>query len=294
MTSVFVVNDISIKPKYILCISTVLTISAIGMMYIKSKQNINQELASEALYNKARARVKEIGDVNKVLLEAIQNKDKAMMRVIQCGKDVIYDLYCNIDLADDAIEAIKQNPEFIIKNMRIQHVFFFAVQYGIIELVNVLEKHPECYEGYYVWFDGYPYCLLVLAERFTRYYIAMLIPDKTAQSVNKSLKEFLKSMPKNKIKTITCDRCKEFSGYKEIEALFNTEIYFTAPYCAWQNGTIENINRQLRRYYPKSTNISMIDTDELKKNVDKINQQLRNTHTNTTRKTYKIPHNNNR
>ena len=148
----------NIKSKYILCISTALTISAIGIMYIKSKQNINQDLASEALYNKACARAKEIGDVNKVLLEAIQNKDKEMMRAIQCGKDVIYDLYHNIDLADDVIEAIKQNPEFIIKNMRIQHVFFFAVQYGIIELVNVLEKHPECYEGYYVWFEGYPCC----------------------------------------------------------------------------------------------------------------------------------------
>lgn len=76
MTSVFVVNDISIKPKYILYISTVLTISAIGMMYIKSKQNINQELASEVLHNKVRARVKEIGDVNKVLLEAIQKKTR--------------------------------------------------------------------------------------------------------------------------------------------------------------------------------------------------------------------------
>ena len=117
------------------------------------------------------------------------------------------------------------------------------------------------------------HCLLVLAERFTRYYIAMLIPDKTAQSVNKALKEFMQSVHLKAIKTITCDRGKEFSGYKEIEALFNTEIYFTDPYCAWQKGTVENINRQLRRYYAKSTDLSAIDTEELKVNVQKINQQ---------------------
>ena len=116
-------------------------------------------------------------------------------------------------------------------------------------------------------------CLLVLAERCTRYYTAIPIIDRSSKSVNKALKEFLKSMPKNKIKTITCNRGKEFSGYREIEDIFNIEIYFTDPYCAWQKGTVENLNRQLRRYYPKATDISMIDTDELRKNVDKINKQ---------------------
>lgn len=92
------------------------------------------------------------------------------------------------------------------------------------------------------------HCLLVLAERHTRCYTTIPISDRSSKSVNKALKEFLKSIPKNKIKTITCDRGKEFSGYKEIEALFNIEIYFTDPYCAWQK-TAKNINRQLRRYY---------------------------------------------
>ena len=40
-----------------------------------------------------------------------------------------------------------------------------------------------------------------------------------------------------------------------------------------KKGTVENINRQLRRYYPKSTDLSTIDTEELKMNVQKINQQ---------------------
>lgn len=49
--------------------------------------------------------------------------------------------------------------------------------------------------------------------------------------------------------------------------------YLTDPYCAWQKGTVENINRQLRRYYPKATDLSMIDNKELMTTVDKINRQ---------------------
>ncbi len=53
------------------------------------------------------------------------------------------------------------------------------------------------------------------AKRCTRCYTTIPISDRSSKSVNKALKEFLKSIPKNKIKTITCDRGKEFSGYVE-------------------------------------------------------------------------------
>ena len=59
--------------------------------------------------------------------------------------------------------------------------------------------------------------------------------DKNNNKYKRSQKkDFIQQTPLNTIKTITCDRGKEFSGYKEIEALFNIEIYFTDPYCAWQ------------------------------------------------------------
>ena len=37
--------------------------------------------------------------------------------------------------------------------------------------------------------------------------------------------------------------------------------------------TVENINKQLRRYYPKATDLSTIDAEESKKNIQKIDQQ---------------------
>ena len=80
------------------------------------------------------------------------------------------------------------------------------------------------------------HCLLVLAKRCTRCYTTIQIADRSSSSVNKALEEFIQQTSTNKTKTITItyDRCKEFSGYKEIETLFNIEIYFTDPYCVWQ------------------------------------------------------------
>lgn len=44
-------------------------------------------------------------------------------------------------------------------------------------------------------------------------------------------------MPKGAVKTITCNRGKEFAAWKRIEEELNTKMYFADPYCAWQKGT---------------------------------------------------------
>lgn len=41
------------------------------------------------------------------------------------------------------------------------------------------------------------------------------------------------------------------------------DFYFADPYCSWQRGCNENSNGLLRKFYPKKTDISMIDTEDL-------------------------------
>lgn len=66
-------------------------------------------------------------------------------------------------------------------------------------------------------------------------------------------------MPEGAVKTITCDRGKEFAGWKRIEEELNTKMYFADPYCTWQKGTNENSNGLLREFilniwiYPRQT-----------------------------------------
>lgn len=76
-------------------------------------------------------------------------------------------------------------------------------------------------------------------------------------------------MPKEAVKTITCDRGKEFAGWKRIEEELGTNMYFANPYCAWQKGTNENSNGLLREFYPKQMDLSKTDEKEVQ-NVLKL------------------------
>ena len=68
------------------------------------------------------------------------------------------------------------------------------------------------------------------------------------------------------VKTITCDRGKEFAGWKKIEDVLNTDMYFADPYCAWQKGTNENSNGLFREFYPKSMDLSKTTEKEVQEN----------------------------
>ena len=54
------------------------------------------------------------------------------------------------------------------------------------------------------------------------------------------------------VKTITVDNRKEFAIHKYIERKLNTSIYFTHPYAAYEKGLVENTNKLIRQYFPKS------------------------------------------
>ena len=114
-------------------------------------------------------------------------------------------------------------------------------------------------------------CFATLAERKTRFYIAVKIPDRKGETMAKGVIEALKKLPKGAVKTITCDRGSEFANWREIEKGLNCQMYFTDPYCAWQKGTNENLNGLLREFYPKGRNLSRVSPKTLEKNLALIN-----------------------
>ena len=114
-------------------------------------------------------------------------------------------------------------------------------------------------------------CFATIAERKTRYYIAVKIPNRTGNEMAKALISTLSKLPKGAVKTITCDRGSEFSEWREIEKSLNCNMYFADPYCAWQKGTNENLNGLLREFYPKGKNLERVSEKTLKKNLALIN-----------------------
>lgn len=119
------------------------------------------------------------------------------------------------------------------------------------------------------------YCFVTLAERKSRYYIAILLPDRKEEHVTPAIIGALKAFPKELVKTITFDRGKEFAGYKTIEKELNCSTYFCNPYCAWQKGTNENTNGLLREFYPKGMDLSLVNQDELLEVLSLMNSRPR-------------------
>lgn len=123
--------------------------------------------------------------------------------------------------------------------------------------------------------------LLVLSERQSREEIIYKIPKKTQESVIKVLdhleKKYGKSF-KEKFKTITVDNGTEFLDFKGLErSVKNSQkqrvkIYYAHPYSSWERGTNENINKLIRRFIPKGTDINIIR----KATVKQIEQWINN------------------
>ena len=118
-------------------------------------------------------------------------------------------------------------------------------------------------------------CFATLAERKTRLYLAMKIPDRKASTMAAAIVSMLSEIPGTLVKTITCDRGAEFANWQTIEEKLNCQVYFADPYCAWQKGTNENSNGLLREFYPKGRNLSRVSPKTLLRNLALINARPR-------------------
>ena len=57
-------------------------------------------------------------------------------------------------------------------------------------------------------------------------------------------------------RSVTLDNDILFQKHTELARVLGIRIYFCHPYHAWEKGSVENVNKQIRRYLPKGSNIS--------------------------------------
>jgi IS30 family transposase len=121
--------------------------------------------------------------------------------------------------------------------------------------------------------EGSGAVLLVLSEISRREEIIIKMPGKTQESVINAvdmLEIKYENSFKEKFKTITMDNGSEFLDYKGIESSKRllgekrVTLYYAHPYSSWERGTNENINKLIRRFIPKGTDISKISTKRIK------------------------------
>jgi len=118
-------------------------------------------------------------------------------------------------------------------------------------------------------------CFVTFVERKSRLYTALLIPDRTANSMLTAISQLYRSLPKGVFKTGTTDRGKEFACYNKVYAQLGLPLYFADAYSSWQRGSHENSNGLLREFYPKKTDLAKVNQQELIHNLFLINNRPR-------------------
>ncbi|MDQ0724975.1 IS30 family transposase [Paenibacillus sp. W4I10] len=118
-------------------------------------------------------------------------------------------------------------------------------------------------------------CVATLIERKTRLYTAILMPDRTALSMEIALGVAISQYPTGTFLTATADRGKEFACYANLETIHNLHVYFADPYSSWQRASNENANGLLREFHPKGTDFAGVEDEELAHSLDLMNHRPR-------------------
>lgn len=110
--------------------------------------------------------------------------------------------------------------------------------------------------------------ILVLIERKSRYVHLWKTPNLKPHGVSRRLAAI---QDKLKIRSITFDNGIENIYHQNI----GVPTYFCDPYSSWQKGTVENVNKMIRRYLPKGTDLVNITQDNLDWIAGRINEKPR-------------------
>ena len=92
--------------------------------------------------------------------------------------------------------------------------------------------------------------LVVVLERKARYVDIKKIKSLKPRLNNKALGQMFKKV---KVKTLTMDNGIENTKHEEL----SINCFFCNPYSSWEKGGVENINKLIRRWIPKGTDISL-------------------------------------
>lgn len=124
--------------------------------------------------------------------------------------------------------------------------------------------------------------LMTLVERKTRKLIVRKLRDGTQRSVAQALNGIERAMGQERFRrifqSITADNGGEFLNYEAVERANRTRLYYAHAYAAWERGSNENINRMIRRFLPKGSALSRVNSSVVEQIEEWINHYPRRIH----------------
>jgi IS30 family transposase len=134
-----------------------------------------------------------------------------------------------------------------------------------------------------------------LVERTTRFTMLLHLPRMTghgqeagvkkgpalaghgAEAVRDAITRAIFTMPEQLRRSLTWDQGAELAQHARLKIDAGIEVYFCDPHSPWQRGTNENTNGLLRQYFPKGTDLSANNADDLEAVAMAINTRPRKT-----------------
>jgi IS30 family transposase len=98
-----------------------------------------------------------------------------------------------------------------------------------------------------------------------------------AVTMKNALASAITTLPGQLRRSLTWDRGKELSQHAAFKIETGVAVYFADPHSPWQRGTNENTNGLLRQYFPKGTDLSRWNAEEIEAVASALNNRPRKT-----------------
>jgi IS30 family transposase len=98
-----------------------------------------------------------------------------------------------------------------------------------------------------------------------------------AEAVRDAIARTITTLPEQLRRSLTWDQGAEMAQHARLRIDTGLQVYFCDPHSPWQRGTNENTNGLLRQYFPKGTDLSLPDVDDLAAVAAALNSRPRKT-----------------
>jgi transposase, IS30 family len=132
------------------------------------------------------------------------------------------------------------------------------------------------FEGDLIIGKGNKSAAITLVDRATGHGNVIALPHGYhADTVAEALSKWASTMHTDMLRTLTWDRGSEMASWQALETQWGVPVFFCDPHSPWQRPVNENFNRQLRWWFPKGTDLSIITQNQADHACNILNSQPR-------------------